>query len=88
MTLSGSGAAPEFESPRAELFAVGSQPAVGRQPPANFGAAVRGTPQHGLSFQQDGPNHLGLWYNTLPEHQMASCGLRVRRPWPGDTYLR
>ena len=19
----------------------------------------------------DGPNHLGLWYNALPEHQMA-----------------
>ena len=22
-------------------------------------------------LQQDGPNHLGLWYNALPEHQMA-----------------
>ena len=22
-------------------------------------------------FQQDGPNHLGLWYNALPEQQMA-----------------
>ena len=22
-------------------------------------------------IQRDGPNHLGLWYNVLPEHQMA-----------------
>ena len=22
-------------------------------------------------LQQDGPNHLGLWYNALPEHQIA-----------------
>ena len=22
-------------------------------------------------LRQDGPNHLGLWYNVIPEHQMA-----------------
>ena len=22
-------------------------------------------------IQQDGPNHLGLWYNVLPQHQLA-----------------
>ena len=30
-----------------------------------------GAPQHGLSSNKNGPNHLGLWYNVLPWHQMA-----------------
>ena len=29
------------------------------------------TPTTWIILQQDGPNHLGLWYNALPEHQMA-----------------
>ena len=30
-----------------------------------------GPPQTWTILQHDGPNHLGLWYNVLPEHQMA-----------------
>ena len=40
-------------------------------------------------FQQDGPNHLGLWYNMTPEHQMAvitsgSSRGSGRRRWPSS----
>ena len=40
-----------------------------------------GAPQHGLSSNKNGPNHLGLWYNVLPWHQMAliTSGLCARR---------
>ena len=31
---------------------------------------VRG-PTKWTITRYDGPNHLGLWYNALPEHQMA-----------------
>ena len=35
-------------------------------------ATVRAPPQHGLSTNKDGPNHLGLRHNALlPDHQMA-----------------
>ena len=37
-------------------------------------------PQHGLSSHNDGPNHLGLWYNALPEHQMALITWGFVRP--------
>ena len=38
---------------------------------------VQGT-KYGLFLRQNGPDHLGLWHNALPEHQMAlttsDCG--------------
>ena len=34
-----------------------------------LGAAL--PPQHGLPSQKKGPNHLGMWYNMLPEDQTA-----------------
>ena len=34
-------------------------------------ALMYNAPHHGLSSNEDGPDHLGLWYNVLPEHQMA-----------------
>ena len=30
-----------------------------------------GHPTTWIILQQDGPDHLALWYNALPEHQMA-----------------
>ena len=30
-----------------------------------------GHPTTRTILQQDGPNHLGLWYNALPEHKLA-----------------
>ena len=45
---------------------------------AQFAAAVRklvrgaGAPTTWTIIQQDGPNHLGLWCNMLPEYQMAA----------------
>ena len=30
-----------------------------------------GTPTTWTILQKDGPNHLGLWYNMIPEHQMS-----------------
>ena len=42
-------------------------------------------------FQQDGPSHLGLRYNALPEHQMAritsDCARPCARPPGGVTVL-
>ena len=35
-----------------------------------WATAVR-VPTTWTILQQDGPNHLGLWYNVLPEHQIA-----------------
>ena len=28
-------------------------------------------------LQQDGPNHLGLWYNALPEHKIGPYHLGI-----------
>ena len=42
-----------------------------------------GSPQHGVPSQQDGPDHLGIRCNALPEHRMAliSSGLcALQRP--------
>ena len=39
-----------------------------RGPPADM---VRGHPTTWTIARHDGPNYLGLWYNTLPEHQLA-----------------
>ena len=33
--------------------------------------SVRGRPTTWTVLQQDGPNHLGLRYNAMPDHQMA-----------------
>ena len=54
-------------------------------PPSTFGA---GSPTTWTVLQQDGPNHLGLWYNVLPEHHMALitsflCALQAAC-WPGS----
>ena len=40
---------------------------------------VRAPPQTWTVLQQDGPNHLGLWCDALPEHQTAliTSGLRA-----------
>ena len=44
-----------------------------RHPPRPPGLSSRrcGAPTTWTILQQDGPNHLGLWYNVLPEHQQA-----------------
>ena len=41
--------------------------------PCLFAGAVRpaGRGQRKPAGRRDGPNHLGLWFNVFPEHQMA-----------------
>ena len=63
-------------------------PRAGRgRPYAGHGlrAAGAGHPTPWTIPQRDGPNHLGLRYNSLPEHQMApitsDCVRRSRRSW-------
>ena len=44
--------------------------------------SMRGPPTPWTILQQDGLNHLGLWYGALPEHQMAliTSGCAPRGP--------
>ena len=42
---------------------------VGAQP--TDAVARCGHPTAWTILQHDGPNHLGLWHNALPDHQMA-----------------
>ena len=53
----------EVETLRAQLASAAALAAASSGP-------VRG-PTTWTILQKDGPSHLGLWYNALPEHQMA-----------------
>ena len=70
-------AAPARGSCSSSNGAVSGQSTCGSCPPTTW-----------TTLQQDGPDHLGLWYNALPDHQMAlitsDCRpkfVRVRTWW-------
>ena len=65
----GPGAGRRIRRPRAAAGRRRRRPR--RLPTGRFQQAPVRDPTTWTILEQDGPNHLGLWCNVLPEHQMA-----------------